>query len=572
MGRRMSGSEKKISELLNKNRLIIFMLVLIVVKQLLVIGLPLFAHAGAGHDDRLMINMANSLVNGEWLGEYSDKTLVKGLFFPLFLVVNNYLWIPYTLSIPGVYSIACIVFVFGIKDLFQTEFPLYLIFAALIFNPISFGDETFLRVYRNSLTAAQVLIVSGSMFAVYLNRHKKSRVQLFWAITGGLGLASLWHTREDGIWIIPLVFGVIIITGISILLESDLQFKKKASKVIITVIPVGMLLLSTMLISSINNTHYGVYTNNEINKSDFTKAIKMIYSVQPSEDVFRASVPRSTVEKIYKVSPSLSQIRVELDSSLDRWSWYEEDAKVRQVEDGFFVWALREAVANSGYYEDAVKAKVFYKNVAQELEKAFESGKLIERPTMPSALMSPWRDAYLEKLPIAFFDAMDYVAGFKAIEITMTDSFDDGHNGILLFEEMTNSQAYRSGDRIGLINQIRLTVLNGVIGVYQFFGNIIFIAALISYGVITLLTMMGRWRKKYLVLDCWLILSALLFSAAVLAVGVAYTDISAYVAISYWYLAGAYPLVVVFNAIALYKIAEIMVSVIFKKQKNADLD
>lgn len=572
MGIRMSGSGKKINELFIKNRLIIFMLSLIVVKQLLVIGLPLFAHAGAGHDDRLMINMANSLVNGEWLGQYNDKTLVKGIFFPLFLVGNDYLGIPYTVSIPGFYGIACMVFVFGIKNLFKTEAPLYLVFAVLIFNPISLGDETFLRVYRNSLTPAQVLIVSGSMFAIYLNREKKSRIQLFWAITGGLGLASLWHTREDGIWILPLILGVISVTVFSILLESESRYKKKAWRVIITVIPLGMLLLSTMLIAGLNSVHYGIYTNNEISKSEFTKAIKMIYSVQPSEDVFRASVPRSTMEMIYKVSPSLSAIRTELDGSLDRWSWYEENAKVRQVEDGFFIWALREAVSNSGYYEDAIKAETFYKNVVRELEIAFESGELIERATMPSALMSPWRDIYLEKLPTVFFDTIDYIAGFRAIKISMTDSFDDGQNGILLFEEVTNSKAYRSGDQIGLINQIRLTALNGMIGIYQVFGQIIFIAALISYGVITLLLILGKWRKRYLLLDCWLVLSALLFSVAVLALGVAYTDISAYVAISYWYLAGAYPLMAVFNVIAIYKMAEIIVSVIIKKQKNADLD
>ncbi|HAZ06313.1 MAG TPA: hypothetical protein DCY58_08890, partial [Acetobacterium sp.] len=71
--------------LIEKYRLVIFMIGFILVKQLLVIGIPLFAHAGAGHDDRLMINMANSLIQGEWLGSYSEKTLVKGLFFPLFL-------------------------------------------------------------------------------------------------------------------------------------------------------------------------------------------------------------------------------------------------------------------------------------------------------------------------------------------------------------------------------------------------------------------------------------------------------------------------------------------------------
>jgi hypothetical protein len=564
-----SGTEtNRLRIFFNKYRLVIFMISFIIIKQLLVIGMPLFAHAGAGHDDRLMINMADSLSSGAWLGEYSEKTLVKGLFFPLFLVANDVLGIPYSLSIPGIYSLACMIFVFGIKRLFQTEFPLFIIFLALLFNPISFADETFLRIYRNGLTATQALIISGSMFAVYLTRFEKKRFQILWAISAGLGLASLWHTREDGIWIIPLVLGVIVITSISIILQKELQIKDKVKKTIITVIPVMILIVSTIIISSINYAHYGVYTSNELNKSNFTNAIKLIYSVAANEEVERAAVPRSTISKIYEVSPTLNTIKEELESSLDRWSWYEKDAKVRQVEDGFFFWALREAVANAGYYENAVKANDFYKNLAKELEAGFESGELKRRSTMPSALMSPWRDKYWEELPIAFFRTINYVVRFEAIKTSMTDSIDDGKNGILLFEEMTNNSARIKGEPISLGVQVRLALLNGITGIYQIIGFIAFVAAILAYGLISILIFIKKLRNKYGLMDCWLVLSALLFSACVLAGGVAYTDISAYVAISYWYLAGAYPLVIAFNAIVLYKITEIFVKMIYEKKRD----
>lgn len=482
-------------------------------------------------------------------------------------MVNDFLGIPYSLSIPGIYSIGCMIFVFGIKRLFQTEFPLFIIFLALLFNPISFADETFLRVYRNSLTAAQALIISGSMFAVYLNRFEKNWIQILWAISAGLGLASLWHTREDGIWIIPLVLGVIVITGFSIILKKDLLIRDKVKKSIITVIPVLLLMLSTIIISSINYSHYGIYTTNELNKSNFTNAIKRIYSVAANEEVERASVPRSTITKIYEVSPTLNAVQEELEASLDRWSWYEKDAEVRQVEDGFFFWALREAVANAGYYENAMKADDFYKNIAAELETGFESGELKRRPTMPSALMSPWRADYGEELPIAFLKTITYVVRFEAIKISMTDSIDDGKNGILLFEEITNNSARVKGEPISLGVQVRLALLNAITGIYQMMGLVAFIAAIFVYGLITVLILIKKLRDKYQLMDCWLVLSALLFSVFVLAGGVAYTDISAYVAISYWYLAGAYPLIIAFNVIALYKITEVMVKMIYAKTK-----
>lgn len=562
----ITGFERmKKAGIMKKHRLLFFMVILIVIKQLLVIGLPLFAHAGAGHDDRLMINMASSLINGEWLGSYSEKTLVKGIFFPLFLAVNHFLGIPYTFSVPGFYSLACIVFIYGIKKLFQTEFPLYIIFFVLIFNPISFADETFLRVYRNCLTASQVLIVSGGMFAIYLNRFEKKWRLLCWSFGAGLGLASLWHTREDGIWMVALIMGVIIITGISIIAQKRMKIFEKSGRILITVIPVALLMLSTFVISSINYSAYGIYTTNELNSSNFTQAIKLIYSVEATDDVQRASVPRSTMEKIYNVSPTLNSIRGEVEASLDRWSWYDKDAKVRQVEDGFFFWALREAVANAGYYENAQKANTFFGEVAKELEAGFESGQLSRRAPMPSALMSPWRGQYAKELPGAFLKTMTYVVTFNAVETTLKDSIDDGKNGIQLFEEITNNPAKYPGEPIQLRNQIRFAVLNFITGIYQLLGGFIFLMSLVGYAAISLGMIFKKSRQKFDLLDSWLVLSALLFSAAVLAMGVAYTDISAYVAISYWYLAGAYPLLLVFNVLSLYKIAEISVKMTLKK-------
>jgi hypothetical protein len=330
---------------------------------------------------------------------------------------------------------------------------------------------------------------------------------------------------------------------------------------------VKLLILSTIIISSINYSHYGIYTTNELNKSNFTNAIKLIYSVAANEEVERASVPRSTITKIYEVSPTLNAVKQELEASLDRWSWYEKEAEVRQVEDGFFFWALREAVANAGYYENAVKADEFYKNVAAELEAGFESGELKRRPTMPSALMSPWRAGYWEELPTAFLKTITYVVSFEAIKTSMMDSIDDGKDGILLFEEITNNPARIKGEPIPLGVQIRLALLNGITGIYRMIGFFAFITAMFSYGLITVLIFMKKLRDKYGLMDCWLVLSALLFSVFVLAGGVAYTDISAYVAISYWYLAGAYPLIIAFNVIALYKITEVMVKMIYMKTK-----
>nr|WP_320023827.1 hypothetical protein [uncultured Acetobacterium sp.] len=563
------SKNSKLGYFIKENQLILFMIIAIIIKQLLLTGLPIFAYPGAGHDDRMMVNMADSLIKGQWLGSYSELTLVKGVFFPLFLAINALFGIPYSIAVPGFYALGCVVFVMGVKKLFKNELPLYIIFFVLIFNPISFANETFVRVYRNSLVAAQVLMISGCMFAVYLNRFEKKWMLAGWAIGGGLGLASLWHSREDGIWIIPLVLGVIIITWLTIFLKKELQSKEKVKRSLIVGSPIVILLVTTIIISSINYAYYGVYTTNELNDSNYTKTIKLIYSVQASEEIHNVSVPLSSMEKICQVSPTLSGISDEIAASMDHWSWYGKDVEKREVEDGWFFWSLREAVANSGYYQNAQMANNFYAQVNSELEAAFESGKLEKRNTMPSALMSPWRDNYWGELPQAFLVTIHYVAGFESLKTSVLESIDDGRNGIRLFERVTNNLAQYPGETTKWNDQVRIQILNGIQSIYQLCGVLVFLLSGIAYGCITVLILIKKWRKKYNLLDFWLVLSGLLFSAFVLAIGVAYTEISAYTAISYWYLAGAYPLIVAFNAISLYKIIEMINDSRLNKKLNA---
>ena len=51
-------------------------------------------------------------------------------------------------------------------------------------------------------------------------------------------------------------------------------------------------------------------------------------------------------------------------------------------------------------------------------------------------------------------------------------------------------------------------------------------------------------------LSVWLVLSALLASYFVLLGGISYSEISGWNAILYWYLSGAYPILIAFEALA----------------------
>ncbi|WKY44809.1 hypothetical protein Q5O14_01545 [Eubacteriaceae bacterium ES2] len=523
---------------------------LLMIRFVLVLGLPIFAHAGAGHDDRLMIGFADSILNGDWLGQYSEMTLVKGAMFPLLLAFNRLVGIPYVLGMTALYAAACLFFIFVMKDLVASKKFLLLLLAFLLFNPVSFADETFFRVYRNSITAAQTLLIVGGMFGLYLNRKAKLSRMIFFALLTGISFTTFWLTREDGIWLLPFLVVAILITIISIVLENKKKQAEIVKRSLITVIPIVLMLLGTWTISAVNAHYYGVFTTNELNDDPFSKTIKMMYSIEDPVEADNVSVSREKMAMMIDVSPTLQSIEDDISESMDRWSWYDEDVAVREVEDGWFFWSFREAVADAGYYQNPQMAASFYEAVYDELSAAVDSGILSQRSTMPSALMSPWRTEYLQQYPIAILKTAYYIVNYKEVHSNVLMSIDDGQNGIRLFEKITGNVANYPSEDQETIDLLKASLLNKITLIYKLTGLILFLAAGIGYLRLSWFLLRKKHGEKRF--EIWLLMTAIALSILVLILGVAYTDISAYVAISYWYLTGAYPLMIVFEGLGAY--------------------
>ena len=62
---------------------IIFALCCLVVKLILMRDVKLQVIASAQADDELMVHLAEQLLEGHWLGNYNQFTLVKGCFFSI---------------------------------------------------------------------------------------------------------------------------------------------------------------------------------------------------------------------------------------------------------------------------------------------------------------------------------------------------------------------------------------------------------------------------------------------------------------------------------------------------------
>lgn len=441
-----------------KNRKIIFWCSIIglgIIKQILVGALPLQAYADQGADDMLMIRLTDSIMDGNWLGEYNEMTLVKGCFFPLYLACINGVGLSFMSVSSLLYTVSCIIFCMGIWPLFKRKALVLVLYTILLFNPVSAAAWTFQRVYRNGLTLSQVLLIFGAIFAIYLRRNREYKVLIPWAVLSGVTLIMLWHTREDGIWILPFV----IVSTVVLIVLAYIQLKETKKKrvfvyrAIIYSLPLFFLFIGNYVIRTVNYMAYGVFSYNEINDGDFADAIKSIYSVKNNDIVPYVSVTREKIKRLYEISPTLNRIRPELETAMNEWDYNDRTRGDGEVEDGWFFWCFREAVKTAGYANNAQEAASFYADVSKEIEEAFdkENSKIVRQNVMPSAIMSPWRKTYLEELPVTMAKATAYLIMFDDVEAKNDPGGQTEDNGIRLFESITNDMTiYPDDSRISL--------------------------------------------------------------------------------------------------------------------------
>lgn len=547
---------KNIKAIIKKYGFVIAILVLAIVKQILVSNIPITPYPNQAYDDGMMVEMAKSIRAGNWLGEYTSNTLVKGPIFPFLLAVINYFGFSYINTMNLIYTIACIYFIYILKDVFRTKKSLLAIYIVLLFNPVSYAWWTLQRVYRNGITLAQVLFIIGSLFAMYQRRNEKASKMLPYAIIGGIALATLWLTREDGIWILPFTIVVIMVTLISILIQSlkkkekKIDWKNFTKKGIVTILPIFILMGSLHIVRTINYFTYGVYEYNEINDGYFGKVIKIIYSVETDEDIQYVTATRKKLNMLYEYSETLNSIKPQLEASMDAWDYNDRNPGDTQVEDGWFWWALKEAGEKANVYENAKTANEFYKNIYDEISKAIQEGKIQTQMTMPSNLMSPWKGKYIIELPKTMARMTWYIVNFEDVKTVNVAS--DVSNDLIevkKFEAITNDLAVSNQEDNAIDNATKYTKkyvdrLNSIGKIYKIFGLIIAILSFVAYIIITIRLI--KTKNKTKILDIWLLLTGIACSYIVLVGGVSYNHITSCFSRYYMYLSGAYPLISIF--------------------------
>jgi hypothetical protein len=356
---------------------------------ILAMHLPVSIYTGAIHDDALYWSNARLILGGHWLGDYSQMTLAKGAGFPLFLAINGLIGIPITLSIALFYLFACGLLAKTLRALDVNKYIVLILFFSILLHPALFPTH----ITRDNIYPALSLIILSEVIRLILMPQQQGQ-QLKRIITYGLAFGFFWITREEGIWIIPALLCVFLL--------KLLQLKQQKQAIKIFSYRFFVFLLSAIVfISFIGLTNYYKYGKFEVvdfKGAAYSQVLKSLNSVDVGQDLPYMPVSFAKRQAIYKISPSFAQLKdyledktnIEATTDCALYSWACGDYAGE-----YFVWALRDAVANKGYYQTPVRAAEFYNNITKEIETACDNGivkcKTNPLPFMPNITLAQWQ-------------------------------------------------------------------------------------------------------------------------------------------------------------------------------------
>lgn len=340
------------------------------------------------HDDYLGVELANNLLQGNWLGEWNNRTLAKPPGYSIFLYLCREMGLNPLIMIHFLYLLVCLIFIKSLKSKFvhNVNFFSRITFLVLAFNPAVFSAD-FSRIYRISLNSVLCfmfvsLALAFSDFLDSRNYHRANkrldRLILSSACLMGFTYASMLLTRAEAYWILVIpLFSIGYFMFLNI--KSDrfrILFRNNSYSFVGKVLFVFIfsIQIPIQLISQLNQSAYGVREVEDYFSGNFSKAIKIWASVDDGRSPLKF-VPISKEQRlaVYAISPIAAKLKPVLDGAPNTgWKTFNcQNTGVCDESGGaWFPWELRDAVTSTFSVRSAVEFQRVFGDLASQIQDA----------------------------------------------------------------------------------------------------------------------------------------------------------------------------------------------------------
>ena len=276
------------------------------------------------------------------------------------------------------------------------------------------------RVVRDQIYWAQTLIVVALFAIVLLSPFRSRWATAATSILAGLCLGWTWLTREEGVWLLP---GLAILVAGAFLIDW-----KKAGLSKAKLLNLGMALLGFAVIQAsfmtINRLEYGSFVGVDVKERNFVRALDALQSVQINK-IAHVPVSNDAIIAIGTTVTAFAPLALELipggsQSGWEQWGCQIYPTTCGQIAGGWFLWALRDAAADNGYFKTPAVASRIFGDIANEVEAACADGKLPCRAS-PIAFMPPLSSSQLAGISSSLLAVMSKI-GFWTIPFSSVQS------------------------------------------------------------------------------------------------------------------------------------------------------
>ena len=568
----------------NKICIIVFIVAILVVsilKQVLVNDMPVAANVALGIDDALMISMTKSITENNWIGQYGDAVISKGVTFPLILAFCYFTKIDYITMMTILYTIACLCLIAVLSKKIKNKIALFLIYVITLFTPVMYSYQVMQRVYRNALIPSfAIMIISGYLYLFFSRNDEKISKRIIVSILTGIILALFWYTREDSIWMIPFIVFMSISAIIGVIAKDKKITKNLFKNLLLFVIPIALVFGYKSIISYQNYKHFGVYTvyNNEA----YNKAMKSLKKVKKYDYYDNIDFTTTKLQRVAEVATSLSQIHPRLIELIYGYSLIDSGPLDGEVVNGWFPWALKGTLSEFGYYNDAKNTNDFFNTLHLEIENGLANGTLEKedvKPDMVNNINKVFEAAKKTFEALYKYDDIFFKAQTDNYEIGFDSKYKDfakfTNNKFIIYEddEFISGRYFESVDNYENEIKSRVEIINNLMKYYKNINSVTLVTGIILYAIYSFVTLIQLFKKKFYNLEMWIAVSGILGAMLSLALGIAYETAFNANVITAMYLSATYPLMLIFGTvmvmISINKIIEIVKNKKVKKLEKS---
>ncbi len=360
---------------------------LIVFRIWLIAGIPKLL-LYAPHDDLFFAKAAHYIIHHKWMGPYSQLTLIKGPFYAIFLVFSFLTGLPLQINETIFYVAACIVLFYALSPLIKNQWWRLLVFALLLFTPASLTTYMNIRVYREFVYFSLSLFVTAFSIGLLLRLKEKLSILVLWSIGLGVSTGAFMITREESVWIYPMLFLLLLICLFTLWRGSA---DRKWIRSIVLILPILIWQIPSQIVSYLNYSYYGFWGVSETLDPDFNRVLNDWARVENNSAWHPAiQISQEARMELYEAVPLLAEMKDTIENEVTSWSNWDDDAMTSkpiwylekysnggtEISNGHFLWLFRQVVAEKGYYSNGKFPRDFYSQVADQIEEACNNGSL----------------------------------------------------------------------------------------------------------------------------------------------------------------------------------------------------